>query len=186
MSSNKFRLGFMVIALGVCVGIFFMPPGVDATAKASNAETESDAKAEEEVDYKTLENPILFTKKSIGRGRMIFKRMCVECHGPDGKGQMDVIADASDLTVPKRYYNGTAVGEVYASIRDGAGESMPAFLEQLQQEDDLWHLVNFVQSLWPEKLRPQLVEEEKNEDVGEAGKGESPVAGGGTNDGRKD
>lgn len=155
-------MGFLVAALSACAGILFILPSVDATAKAPEADAESDAKTEEEVDYTTLENPIAHTKKSIVRGRIIFKRMCTECHGPDGKGQMDVIADASDLTVPKRYYNGTTVGEVYASVRNGAGESMPAFLTQLQKEEDLWHLVNFVQSLWPEKLRPELVEEEED------------------------
>jgi putative copper resistance protein D len=136
----------------------FLPLSVGATEKAEEAE--------EEIDYTTLENPIPFTKQSIGRGRVIFKRLCTECHGPDGKGQMDVIADASDLTVPKRYYSGSTVGEVYASIRIGAGTNMPPFLEQLPKEDDLWHLVNFIQSLWPEKLQPELVEEEKEEESG--------------------
>ena len=157
MTKYIIRLGYSVAVFGLVAALLFMPFGVGAAPKADE---------EEEIDYKTLENPIPFSKQSIGRGRVIFKRMCTECHGPDGKGQMDVIADASDLTVPKRYYNGSTVGEIYASIKNGAGTNMPPFVDQLKKEDDLWHLVNFIQSLWADELQPELVEEEKKEDDG--------------------
>ena len=164
MTSYLNRLAYFAVA-GLAVFAFTLLPAV----YADEAEPEPETKPEEEVDYKKLENPIPFTKQSIGRGRMIFKRMCTECHGPDGKGQMDVIADASDLTRPKRYYNGSTIGEVYRSIRNGAGTNMPAFLSQLSKEDDLWHLVNFTVSLWPKELQPELVEsEKKKEEDGDA------------------
>lgn len=159
MSSYLIRYGRPIAVAVLLIAVLILPMSVNATEKADETE--------EEIDYQTLENPIPFTKQSIGRGRTIFMRMCTECHGPDGKGQMDVIADASDLTVPKRYYSGSTVGEVYGSIRNGAGTNMPPFVEQLKKEDDLWHLVNFIQSLWPEKLQPELVEEDKEEDSGE-------------------
>ena len=157
------------IGVGIAVAIAGMAfIGVPPTLVAHADETEP----EEEIDYETLENPVPFTKASIGRGRVIFKRMCTECHGPDGKGQMDVIADASDLTSPKRYYNGTLVGEVYRSIREGAGTNMPAYLDQVPKEEDLWHLVNFVLSLWPDDMQPELVEEPQEGDKGATDEGE--------------
>ena len=33
---------------------------------------------------------------------------------------------------------------------------MPAFHSQIRQEEDLWHLVNFIRNLWPESTRPPL------------------------------
>ncbi len=160
MSTYLIRLGCLVAVAGLAIGTMFLPATVGATAKADEAE--------EEIDYKTLENPVPFSKKSIGRGRVIFKRMCTECHGPDGKGQMDVVANASDLTVPKRYYNGSTVGEIYSSIRNGAGTNMPPFVDQLKKDEDVWHLVNFIQSLWPDELQPELVKEEpKKDETGE-------------------
>jgi hypothetical protein len=33
---------------------------------------------------------------------------------------------------------------------------MPPFKSQFQKEEDLWHLVNFIRSLWPESMRPKL------------------------------
>jgi mono/diheme cytochrome c family protein len=47
---------------------------------------------------------------------------------------------------------------MFRSIRDGAGASMPAFKTQLRSEEDMWHLVNYIRSLWPESARPPLQE----------------------------
>ena len=107
-------------------------------------------------DAKKLKNPVPFTKKSIAQGRTTFQRFCTGCHGADGKAQVDVVADATDLTSPNLYKSGTSDGEIFCSIRDGAGETMPPFQTQITNETDLWHLVNFIHSLWPESMRPPL------------------------------
>jgi mono/diheme cytochrome c family protein len=112
-------------------------------------------------EARKLHNPIPYSKKSIASGRGIYARMCVGCHGSDGKATVDVVADATDLTSPKIWKNGTSDGEIFRSIRDGQGASMPAFKTQIRQEDDIWRLVNFIRSLWPESTRPQLQESDK-------------------------
>lgn len=109
-------------------------------------------------DAKKLRSPVPFTKKSISQGRSVYPRYCTGCHGADGKATVDVVADATDLTSPKFWKNGTTEGEIFRSIRDGQGASMPAFKTQIQQEEDIWHLVNFIRSLWPESMRPPLQE----------------------------
>jgi mono/diheme cytochrome c family protein len=111
------------------------------------------------ADAKKLKNPIPYSKKSITRGRTIFLGSCTACHGMDGKAQVDVVADATDLTSPKLWRNGTTEGEIFKSIRDGAGTGMPPFKFQIHQEEDLWNLVNYIRSLWPESMRPQLQED---------------------------
>jgi mono/diheme cytochrome c family protein len=105
-----------------------------------------------------LKNPVPFTRASITRGRALFLNDCAGCHGNDGKSQIDVIADATDLTEPKVWKSGISEGEIFRSIRDGAGDSMPPFKNQIRKEEDIWHLVNFIRSLWPEPLRPKLQE----------------------------
>lgn len=107
-------------------------------------------------DARKLHSPIPFSRKSIKQGRGVFARFCTSCHGNDGKAQVDVVADATDLTAPKTWKNGTTPGEIYRSIRYGQGASMPAFKDQIEQDDDLWHLVNYIMSLWPEEARPPL------------------------------
>ncbi len=117
-------------------------------------------------EAKKLKNPVPYSKKSIGQGRGTFVRFCVGCHGPDGKATVDVIADATDLTDPKTWKDGITDGEIFRSIRDGQNASMPAFKTQLRQEEDIWNLVNFIHSLWPESMRPPL--QESNEPTGKS------------------
>jgi mono/diheme cytochrome c family protein len=110
---------------------------------------------------KKLKNPIPFTKKSISQGRDTFLRNCVGCHGDNGKAQIDVVANATDLTDPKAFRDGTSDGEIFRSIRDGAGASMPSFKSEIEKEDDLWRLVNFIHSLWPLESQPPLQQEKE-------------------------
>jgi mono/diheme cytochrome c family protein len=107
-------------------------------------------------DAKNLKNPVPFTKKSISKGRDSFLRNCVGCHGDDGKALIDVVANATDLTDPKAFRDGTSEGEIFRSIRDGAGASMPSFKSEIGKDDDLWNLVNFIHSLWPPEAQPPL------------------------------
>jgi mono/diheme cytochrome c family protein len=106
-------------------------------------------------EAKKLKNPIPYTSKSIAQGKGIFIRMCSSCHGMDGKSAIDVVADATDLTEPKGYKSGTSEGEIFRSIRDGQSASMPSFKSQIKTEEDLWHLVNFIENLWPDSDRPK-------------------------------
>ena len=110
------------------------------------------------AEAKKLKSSIPYSKKSITQGRSVFMRSCVGCHGSDGKSQVDVVADATDLTAPKEWKSGISEGEIFRSIRDGQGASMPSFRTQIRKEEDLWHMVNFIRSLWPEAARPQLQE----------------------------
>ena len=112
-------------------------------------------------DAAKLKNPVAYTKKSIDRGRAVFYQNCTSCHGEDGKAQGSLIAAATDLTSPDLYKSGSSEGEIFRSIRDGAGDQMPAFQSQLASETDIWNLVNFIRSLWPESVRPKLQEDGK-------------------------
>jgi mono/diheme cytochrome c family protein len=110
-------------------------------------------------DAQKLKSPVAYTKKSIDRGRAIFLQNCTSCHGENGKAEGSLIADATDLTTPSIYKSGTSEGEIFHSIRDGAGDQMPAFKSQIASETDIWNLVNFIRSLWPESMRPPIQED---------------------------
>jgi mono/diheme cytochrome c family protein len=103
-----------------------------------------------------LKSPVPYSKASIARGKLMYLRVCTECHGADGKSQVDVIANATDLTDPKAYKSGTSEGEIYRSIKNGAGDAMPPFADRVSSEQELWDLVNYVRSLWPDSARPKL------------------------------
>lgn len=153
------------LRFSISVSLCVVAPFLFLTGLAGAQDDSEKPAASDETDYKSLKSPVAYTKKSIGRGKMLYARMCTECHGPDGKAQMDVVADATDLTAPKLWYSGTTEGEVFRSIRDGAGESMPPFSFNIRRDEDFWHLVNYTRSLWPESERPQLQEESKKKKV---------------------
>jgi mono/diheme cytochrome c family protein len=103
---------------------------------------------------KALKSPVPFTSESIGRGKRLYQTHgCANCHGSDGKALVEVVANATDLTDPSVWKNGTDEGLVFRSIRDGAGLAMPPFKAEVTAPDELWHLVNFVRSLWPDDKR---------------------------------
>jgi mono/diheme cytochrome c family protein len=107
------------------------------------------------ADAKTLKSPTPYSKTSIDKGKRLFLQNCTGCHGDDGKAELAVIAEATNLTEPKGYKDGTTEGELFRNIRDGAGSQMPPFKDTLN-EQQTWDLVNFVRSLWPDSMRPPL------------------------------
>jgi mono/diheme cytochrome c family protein len=139
MTTYKLCLGISGIIALCTLAVF-----ADAPAKLSRE------------DAQKLKSPVAYSKKSINRGRVIFMQNCTSCHGENGKAEGSLIADATDLTTPSLYKSGTSEGEILHSIRDGAGDQMPAFKSQLGSEADIWNLVNFIRSLWPESMRPAL------------------------------
>jgi len=106
-------------------------------------------------DAKTLKSPTPYSKTSIDKGKRLFLQNCTGCHGDDGKAELAVIAEATNLTEPKGYKDGTTEGELFRNIRDGAGSQMPPFKDTLN-EQQTWDLVNFVRSLWPDSMRPAM------------------------------
>ena len=94
------------------------------------------------------ENPVPVTAESLDRGRFLYQQHCTACHGADGRARVDVVSDATDLTDPDAYYSGASEAEIFNSIRNGAGLSMPPWSFQITDDRDIWHLVNFIESLW--------------------------------------
>lgn len=93
---------------------------------------------------------------SIKRGAGLFQLYCTECHGRDGRAQMDVISDATDLTDPEAYYSGSSPQEIFTSISNGAGVAMPAWGSVLDGDDKIQDLVHFIRSLWTEQQRQEF------------------------------
>lgn len=88
---------------------------------------------------------------AVERGARMYQQYCTECHGRDGRAQLDVIADATDLTLPAYYYNGSTDQDIYNSIASGAGVAMPAWRTVVGSDESVWDLVYFVKSLRAEQ-----------------------------------
>ena len=151
---RPFGASLLVLATSLAASI--MVTSTTRSGDQSAAKTSGAPLTREEA--RKLKSPVPFSKASIARGKVLYARECTECHGADGKSLVDVVANATDLTKPEAWKSGTSEGEIFRSIRDGAGDAMPPFADKVSKEEDLWHMVNFVRSLWPDSARPKLVE----------------------------
>jgi mono/diheme cytochrome c family protein len=150
------RSGAKLILLATALAVVTV--GTSATLTSGPTDSKSSGTTLTRADARKLKSPVPYSKASIARGKLLYARACTECHGADGKSLVDVVANATDLTDPKAYRSGTSEGEILRSIRDGAGEAMPPFAEKVTKDEDLWHLVNYLRSLWPNSARPKFVE----------------------------
>lgn len=139
----------LVVAAMASTGFGGAIAGARVQAPASDARLTLSTPAIDRAVAKTLENPVPAGPEAIAKGKRLYDQFCVQCHGEDGKAQFQVVANATDLTAPDLYNSGTTDGEVFRSIRDGAGTSMPPYKGQIKTETEIWQLVHYVRSLRP-------------------------------------
>ncbi len=109
------------------------------------------------VSSLAAQSPTPFTRKSIAQGKQVYLIHCVSCHDEDGRGlnRRDFNSTApADLTDPENFTHGTTPEAIFASVRNGTKEDMPAFHDKLS-DDQIRNIVNFVRNLWPEDKRPK-------------------------------
>jgi mono/diheme cytochrome c family protein len=101
-------------------------------------------------------NPVPSDSKSISEGKNIFAELCARCHGDQALGDGP---DSSGLSVKptnlKAMSGGHPDGDFAWKIKNGRGE-MPGWEDDLEKKE-VWHLVNYIQSL---KEHPQAKEPE--------------------------
>lgn len=100
-----------------------------------------------------LSNPLATTAEAVREGRKTYLRLCQYCHGADGRAQANPDFEAPSLRAPSQWRYGASDGELFVSIKDGAGHEMPPFRKQLE-DDQIWQLVLYVRSIGPRDLRP--------------------------------
>ncbi|MBI3546617.1 MAG: cytochrome c [Gammaproteobacteria bacterium] len=93
-------------------------------------------------------NPVAANRASIERGRKLFQANCVTCHGAQGKGDGPAAAalnpKPADLSVMAGQHPD---GDFAWKISNGRG-AMPPWKQTLKP-NQIWDLVNFVQSMAP-------------------------------------
>jgi mono/diheme cytochrome c family protein len=95
-----------------------------------------------------VSNPIPPSTESVAKGKELFGRYCVACHGSGGKGDGMAVAtlpshldDLSTLPPAPVFPDGI----IAYRIANGA-EGMPAWKTVLA-ENEIWDLLNFIRSL---------------------------------------
>ena len=111
------------------------------------------ALAQDRDAARELTNPSPYGEASIAQGHKHYLRLCQNCHGQDGRALDNIDFESTDLTAPDYFRHGASDGEIFASIKVGAGLDMPAFGSKLE-DGQIWEVVNFIRSLGPADARP--------------------------------
>jgi mono/diheme cytochrome c family protein len=141
--------GFFSRAVKLVIAVFFLTLTlytVAAHEKEHPQMSPGDRHWKAPPEAANRQNPEPATAESIDRGRKLFEKHCVVCHGPEGRG--DTAAAARLNPKPAnlvRMAGHHPDGDIAWKIANGRGP-MPAWKETLSQKD-IWHLTNFVQSL---------------------------------------
>jgi mono/diheme cytochrome c family protein len=96
--------------------------------------------------YKEMKNPTSGDEESIKAGTMLYKKHCASCHGKTGKGdgvkarQLETFP--GDMTLEA--FKSQSDGEVFYKSMFGRDE-MPSYENKIEEED-LWHIVNYMKT----------------------------------------
>jgi mono/diheme cytochrome c family protein len=136
----------------------YNPGGINMREPAANTVRRSSAgvlpyripKDSIDVASRILKNPIELTDESMARGKVLYNRFCVHCHGGNGQGSQDADAKVGDAFKGVPAYNVGRVkdlseGHIFHTIMQGRGR-MGAHGSQIAI-NDIWRIVHYVQTL---------------------------------------
>ena len=98
-----------------------------------------------------IQNPVAQTPESIDKGKAVFMKRCVMCHGPKADGTAQIVIEGgvspANLTEPTYIY-GTADGQIFTNIKNGIlpNLNMPTW-DEIIPDADIWNVVNFLRTV---------------------------------------
>jgi len=110
------------------------------------------------ADADKTKNPVPATPESIAKGKELYldrnKGNCIFCHGETGSGNEANLArlrrKPADLSNKERMTAMTD-GEVFWKISKGITGIMPAGTKKMPEDEERWHVVNYVRTLAKDK-----------------------------------
>jgi cbb3-type cytochrome c oxidase subunit III len=93
-----------------------------------------------------LKNPVEKTPESAAAGRKVYQRLCVRCHGAEGKGDGGAAGAVppSDFT-DDVWDHGSSDGEIFTVIHDGTSADMEGYAQRIS-DTDIWNVVNYIRT----------------------------------------
>ncbi len=110
------------------------------------------------ADADKTKNPVAATDESIAKGKELYldqnKGNCIFCHGETGAGNEAnfprLRRKPADLTNKERMTAMTD-GEIFWKITKGINGIMPAGERKMPQDEERWHVVNYIRTLAKDK-----------------------------------
>lgn len=99
-------------------------------------------------DAAKIVNPVRPTPESLAAGKRTYQRLCLRCHGPEGKGDGGGAGGGgqpADLT-DDHWDFGASDGDIFSVIRVGTSADMEGYADQIE-DAGIWNLVNYIRSI---------------------------------------
>ncbi len=117
-----------------------------ATVTASMAPAPAGASWKVPAEAAKVKSPVAPSKESVARGEAIYKASCLDCHGPQGRGDgkqaKGLSKKPADLAAELRE---DSDGEIFWKVSEGK-RPMPGFKKDLK-EDARWDVVNYLRKV---------------------------------------
>ena len=98
--------------------------------------------------YQKMKNPVAADDESVEIGEDLWKTHCKSCHGKEGLGDGPKAAQldtpSGDFTTEE--FQAQSDGALFYKTLEGR-DDMPGYKKKIPDEEDLWHLVNFMRTL---------------------------------------
>lgn len=96
---------------------------------------------------KNAKNPVKADSESIAAGKTLWNKHCKSCHGAKGLGDgpksKELDTPAGDFSTDLK---GQTDGELFHKIKEGR-DDMPSFKKKITDDEEIWQIVNFVNTL---------------------------------------
>jgi mono/diheme cytochrome c family protein len=101
-----------------------------------------------------LQNPVAATPENLARGKKLYDRFCLVCHGAEGKGDGPLIPKfPNPPSFTSKAVREYPEGRLYHVISRGAG-MMQSYASQIAPEDR-WRIVHYVRTLQGPPPKPE-------------------------------
>jgi mono/diheme cytochrome c family protein len=128
-----------VFFAGVAISVFFL----QLAAFAQNAGSPPDKTWTAPPDAAAKQNPQAGKADAAAAGQKIYLRSCAECHGEDGTGLSEGVANLQSPDVQKQ-----SDGALFWKVTTGnLKKGMPAFGKL--DENERWNVVSYLRTLKP-------------------------------------
>ena len=102
-------------------------------------------------EAKKVKNPIKVTNESLRKGKEVYEKKCVSCHGVkgDGKGTMAARLNPKPTNFHEHHQMEMSGGEFFWKITTGRGP-MPSYKKELSEEE-VWQVINYISTFGMKK-----------------------------------
>ena len=97
-----------------------------------------------------LKNPVEPTPTNIERGKAMYERYCIPCHGASGTGDGPVGQKFGSQDLTSEYVQTKPDGDIYFTITNGGIAIMPSYGDSVIPEDR-WYIVSYIKNIFGKK-----------------------------------